>query len=117
MALIPMEYAGGGWKTLATANANQTYAAQLATLKNAFNNLTNTDKMLTYLNLGNWCFMQCQNTSDGLFFRLGGGLQDIQTYKLSDTSYKATSLINGAVTDYSTSTNSNALYLVMLEVD
>ena len=68
MALIPMEYGGGG-ETLATAAANQTYKAQLRSLFTSYNALNDKEKLSCILMIGNWAVCQIMDVATAGFSR------------------------------------------------
>lgn len=72
MAESVIKKPGVVWKTIATAAAGQTYAAQLAALKPVYMSFSLNDRASIYLCLTSWCKMPPQNVSTGTFIRIGG---------------------------------------------
>ena len=115
-----------GYKILATATANQTWASQLSTLYSTYNALSNADKLLTEIwrgTDGDGGVFHLDQRVDGIFTNnfvaSDGSTTLIRCMRLSSSLYWQISIVpNGTVTPLNSSadTNSTALYLVKRSV-
>ena len=110
---------GGGnvpvsYKTIATAAANQTYAAQLTQLKATYDTLTDDEKMRSVLYTGGRILYN-YNTSLGIFAYLiiySTAFSPIDSAVLSTSKYFGKE--NNTVNDYSDQNNNAEIKLMLL---
>ena len=103
---------------LASANANQTYAAQLATLYTTYSNLSSDEKQLTRLRMGTAQFFDVQRADLGIYncclnaagswFLLGADLYNHKYYTCQNF---------GTITDASNQTNPSDMVLCILDTE
>lgn len=101
----------GGWKTLATAAANQTYKAQLRSLFTSYNALNDKEKLSCILMLGNWAVCQIIDIATAGFSRV-----NVQTSVFSyylNYSNEGKYIKDG--TDHSTDVNTETISLLIKE--
>ena len=101
-------------KILATANANQTWGTQIASLKSTYQALSNEEKKRCFLRNGNDGIIFLNHyISLGLFTATwaNNGSWGIYTLNMTDSRYSACT--NGTVTDSSNVNNTLALNLMM----
>ena len=102
------------YKIIASASANKTYQTQLTELLAVWNTLTDDEKSVTTIRLGNSTYY-VKNAQDVFTLRNADGNERI--ISLSNKTYGNIALGGSSITDYSTSTNSSTLRLVQLVYD
>ena len=92
-----------------TANANQTYSAQLRQIESAYNALSDKQKAQSYIKIGNWIYKSTNLL--GYYYAFDGGTTGIIAYSLSMVSHSAYKLTGSGNTNLSSDTNTNSMEL------
>ena len=97
-----------GWKAVATAASNQTWKAQLESLKPYFMALTNDEKLSCVLQVGGWAICSLIDVTTGGFFRTNAACTVVVYYM----NYSGAGKYVNNGTDQSTTVNTETLTLL-----